>query len=265
MAIDYAIQYACVPRQSLGNDGIVQRLKGKARAETIIRLYRENGDQRPPDQMGFEITRNSADGTEVTETIVVQSLLDAAAALEPLAAHCAGCPANLSGTPFGCTGSINYPLSAAGEIWLLKRLPNIDEPLVWLLLRQGLDDFGYDGNEIADLRASSRTYFEDAQGFSRPLGEFQINSNQVFEMLFMVGDITPNHAAVQVLFFGGMRRDLEADAIMRLTPAAAGSHELFPFLMQPEPDDDATISELKNFFRALWMAWLLNVRVWLDV
>ena len=141
MAIDYIIDYDCIPKQTLGTDGILERLKSQERAGTIIQLYRQNGDQRPPKEMGFEMVRTAADGSEETQIIIVQHLLDFAEELNPLAHHCDGCPANRTGGPFGCMGKISYPLSPFGEAWLLNQLPEPTEPLVWLLLRQGIQEF----------------------------------------------------------------------------------------------------------------------------
>ena len=99
MALDTLIDYDCAPKQALGAPGILERLKARERAATIIRLYRRNGDQRSPRDMGFEMVRSAADGSEETQVVVVQHLLDSAAELDPLAPHCAGCPANRSGAP----------------------------------------------------------------------------------------------------------------------------------------------------------------------
>src|SRR5271154_1571558 len=160
MAIDYIIDYSCVPKQTLTTEGILDRLKARERANTVIKLFRENGDQRPPSQMGFEFTRTNRDGEEETRVIDVQEMLDQAADLDPLARYCVGCPANISGEPFGCINRIEYPISAAAERWLLAQLPGIEEPLVWLLLRQGVEQLGYDGEPVKLLRANS-TYFEE--------------------------------------------------------------------------------------------------------
>ena len=125
MAIDYVIDYTCVPKQTLTTEGIVERLKARERAGAVIKLFRENGDQRPPSEMGFEFTRTTVEGEEETRVIVVQVMLDLAAQLDPLEQHCAGCPANVSGRPFGCVGAIQYPITAAAERWLLDQLPDI--------------------------------------------------------------------------------------------------------------------------------------------
>src|SRR5690606_23769631 len=110
MAIDYVIDLDCIPKQTLGTMGILERLKGRDRAHAIIQLYRQNGDNRPPSEMGFEMVRTAADGNEETQVIIVQHLLDSADELIPLEHHCDGCPANRTGDPFGCMGQISYPI-----------------------------------------------------------------------------------------------------------------------------------------------------------
>jgi hypothetical protein len=267
MAIDYIIDYACVPKETLTTEGIVERLKARERAASVIRLFRENGDQRPPSQMGFEFTRTNPQGEEENRVIVVQEMLDLAAELDPLAHYCKGCPANLSGAPFGCVGFIEYPLSGAAERWLLDQLPGIEEPLMWLLLRQGVQELGYDGEPVKPLRASG-TYFEERRVAGRDLAEFVMTANQVFEMLFLLGDIQPAHAGMLLLLFNAIPRAEDADQIVRIMNRSLSGEEIeanFPFQMAVGRDDDRTTAEMKDFFRALHRAWTLGVALRLDV
>lgn len=264
MAIDYVIDWDCVPKQTFTTEGIMERLKGEERAHTIIALFRESGDERPPSEMGFEFSRNSPDGEEERRVIIVQDLLDEADELQPVTHHCIGCPANRTGKPFGCMGFIQYPVTSEAERWMLDRLPVPDEPLVWLLLRQGVEEFKYDGSAVKPLRQSNNVYFDDPQPAKRRLGEFSIDADQMFEMMFAVGHVNPNHAALLLLFLHAIDRDLEADDIMHLTPAPPDTQTAFPFIIQPEPNDDQTIVEIKEFLRALYRAWRLHVRVLVD-
>lgn len=267
MAIDYVVVFGCVPKQTLGTAGILERLKGRARAQTIIGLYRKSGDARPPSEMGFELSRTNAQGEEETQIVIVQSLLDAAAELDPLAHHCVDCPANVTGEPFGCMGLIQYPISAAGEVWLLKQLPSPDEPLPWLLLRQTLTEMGYTGAATAPLRTTG-SYFEEPGGFERNLGEFQATANQLFEMTFMLGHILPAHAGALLLFFNAIPRNGEAADITIVLDRMLPPDQLrarFPFQHAPDDADDRTTAELKQWLYALWHAWSLNARVLLDV
>jgi hypothetical protein len=265
MAIDFIIDYACIPKQTLTTEGIIERLKGDERAQAIIAMFRQNGDNRPPSEMGFEFSRSTPQGEKEKKVIVVQDLLDAAAELKPLEKHCVGCPANRLGKPFGCMGFIQYPISARGEAWLLNQLPVPDEALVWLLLKQGVEEFKYDGSSLGAMRQAGDAYFEVRGAMSRRLGEFRITNDQVFEMLFLLGHIQPPHAGVVLLFFNAVNRDLNADQIMKISRAPQDAAVRFPFQHQVETDDDRTIIEFKGFLHALYTAWSLNVRLLLDV
>lgn len=267
MAIDYQVDFGCVPKAELGAWSIVERLKARERAATIVRLFRQNGDQRPPTEMGFEMVRTAPDGSEEVQIVIVQDLINVAAPLDNLAHYCEGCPANALHRPYGCTGFIQYPISSAAERWLLDRLPGADEPLLWLLLRQGVQELHYDGESVKPLRKNG-TYFEESRVRGRDMVEFVFSANQGFEMLFLLGDIQPAHAGMLLLFFGAVSRAVEADWIARLMNQSITADEIearFPFAMTDSEIDDATIAQMKAFFRALYHAWRLNVALRLDV
>jgi hypothetical protein len=265
MAIDYIIDYACYPKQELTTEGLIDRIKGRARAEAVIDLFRRNGDNRPVNEIGFELARSTPEGTEETRVIMVQTLLDKAAELTPYETYCAGCPANNTGAPFGCIGQIEYPISGKAEIWLLNQLPTPNEPLPWLLLRQALEEFKNDGSSVNSLRTAGQTYFQEKGVLVRGLGEFVVNTNQVFEMLFTLGHIRPSFASVLLLLFGVIQRDIDADEIIQLAKSPDDVFDHFPFLLTPADDDDTSITQLKLFFRAMYLAWGLKVRLLLDV
>jgi len=266
MAIDYVVNYLCNPKDQLTTQGILARLKGRAQAQRIIQLYRDAGDERPIEEMGFELTRSAADGNEENETVMVSQILAASQQLEPLAHHCEGCPANLKREPFGCFNNLNYPLTDNAERWLLLQLPIPEEaPLIWTLLQQHLRELNQQAHQVQEIRESGN-YFESKQNPRRRLGEIALSGNNLFYFLFMQGHITPSRAAITLLIFGGIPRNVDAGDILKMTPTPPDAAERFPFLFQPEPDaDDATISELKAFFAAMYTAWLHNVELLLDV
>lgn len=272
MAIDYIIEYDCIPKQTLTQEGIIQRLKEKERAETIIQWFRAAGDGRPPSEMGFEFSKSTPEEEGEKELIVVQDLLDHAANLEPLEHHCKGCPANRAGKPFGCMGFIQYPISARAEAWLLDRLPVPDEPLVWLLLKQGIEAFGYDGASVRALREvdqtdedGKRTYFEIPISPYRRLGELHVSGDQMFEMIFGVGQhIIPNHAGILLLFFHVIDRELEADEIRFISSTDLDVRNRHDFKLTVAPNDDERVHEFSAFFHAMFIAWKLNVPLFVD-
>lgn len=267
MGIDYLVHYDCEPKRALTVEGMMARLKGRERANAVIQLYRDQGDNRSPRQMGFEMVRRAADGTEEQEVIVVQDLLDAARELDPWAPYCSGCPANHAGRPFGCVGTINYPLSLAGERWLLDQLPGNEHPLVFLLLQKAILEQGYRGDAGARLRAQTGIFFESSRAPERAIDGFVVTGDQVFEMLFLSGHIRPAHGVLLLQFFDAIYSDLDADVMMQLAvpPSVEWIDQTVPFLHTPAPDDDETIRALKAFFYALYTAYRLETTLLLDV
>ena len=272
MAIDYIIELDCQPKETLGAAGILERLKERVRAAEVIEWFRAAGDSRPPDQMGFEFSQSAPGRPGEKQLIVVQDLLDHAAALDQQAHHCQGCPANISGRPFGCIGFINYPITAQAEIWLLERLPVPDEPLVWLLLRQGIQNLGYDGASVKALRDAEaadgngeRRYFELPVAPQRRLGELRVSADQALEMIFGVGErVIPNHAGILLLFFDAINRDLDAAAIQEISSSALSIRDEIALEMRADHDGDACVREFRDFLRALHTAWKLNLPLYVD-
>jgi hypothetical protein len=262
MGIDHVIDYPCIPKETFATLGIMTRLKARDRAATIIKLYRDNGDMRPPSEMGFEMARRLPDGSEESQTVIVQDLLNEANQLDSVAHHCEGCPANRTKRPFGCFGYINYPISQAAELWLLKQLPSENDPLVFLLLSQTMREFKFDNETLAAMRQSLGVFFESNKRYGKTLEDAMIDNNQVFEMLFMTERIDPAHGVLLMLFFGAIPRDSDAQTLIDMTREAAQN---VPFLHKLSDEDDTTVGNLKEFFETLWTAYRLGVPVSLDV
>ena len=270
MAIDYIIEYDCAPKRELTANGILERLKERERAREVIQWFRNAGDDRPPTRMGFEFSRNTPDDKSEAQLIVVQDLLDHVAVLDEQAQHCRHCPANRGRGAYGCIGFIQYPITGRAEAWLLDRLPVPDEPLIWLLLKQGIQQLGYDGASMKALRdsdgaAGERSYFELPVAPQRRLGEVRISGDQVLEMIFGVGArIIPNHAGILLLFLNAIERDLEAEEIQDISSTDGAIRERIDFSMGDSPAYDACIRELLEFFAAMYAAWRLNVPLLID-
>ncbi len=276
MAIDYIIEYGCVPQRELGIDGILDRLKERARAAEVIEWFRAAGDQRSPAEMGFEFSQSFHGERNEKQLVVVQDLLDHAADLDAHQSHCLHCPANRAGKPYGCAGFVPYPVTARAETWLLERLPVPDEPLIWLLLKQGIQKLGYDGASLRALREADgetgeRAYFELPIAPRRRLGELRVSGDQMLEMIFGVGEwILPNHAGILLLFTGAIDRDLEADEIQRISSVqstesdAKQEREDTTFQLSLPPDADHCSRELQAFLHSLYFAWKLRARLYLD-
>ncbi|HML23083.1 MAG TPA: hypothetical protein PKD09_15625 [Aggregatilinea sp.] len=267
MAIDYEIHYDCEPKRALTLEGLMGRLKGRDRAAAIIKLYRDSGDQRAPKDMGFEMVRRTPDGEEEVEIVIVQNLLDAAEELIPYQPYCVGCPANRIGVPFGCVGTINYPISYEAERWMIAQLPDNEHPLPYMLLQRALIDMNYTGEHAATLRKDPGVFFESDTPPDREFGGVTITGDQIFEMLFLSGPIYPAHGSLLLQFFGAISPDLEADVIMQLAapPSQAWLDENVPFQHTHQSADDGSITAFKEFLYAVYLAFRLGVPVLLDI
>ena len=265
MGIDYVIDYECVPKQELTTLGIMERLKAKQRAQAVIKLYRDRGDNRPPKDMGFEMVRRTADGEEEVQVIVVQDMLDDAAPLEQLRQHCVGCPANVLDKPFGCFNTINYPISQLTEVWLMKRLPTPDEPLIFLLVQQAVQDILPNAElaeQIASMREREGVFFQSTEMLGRHYDQATITTNHIFQLLFLPESINPAYGSLLMLLFGAIPRDMDAEHLMKL--ASSTLSEEVPFLIEDELGDDQTLADVKDFLRAVHRAHALRVSVSLD-
>ena len=131
--------------------GLLERVKAGERAKTITEFYQLHGDERPPESMGFEMVYRNAEGDQETQLVQLDDLIAKRAELDDYEQHCVGCPANRTGEPFGCIGAINYPISQQAEVWLLEQLPSPDDPLAFLLLKQG-PELGNTGERAEGLR-----------------------------------------------------------------------------------------------------------------
>src|SRR5580704_14345836 len=123
MGIDYVVDYDCEPKRALGLDHILELLKDRSRAAATLVLLRQRGvSDLPIEQVEFGFVARTPDGDMAPRRMRVKDVLDKASALEEFAPACDSCPANNTGRAYGCVGSIGYPLSHLGEVWLLGRV-----------------------------------------------------------------------------------------------------------------------------------------------
>ena len=244
MVIEYAIELPCEPRRRLGADGLRDRLR---------RL------QALRDRPGL----SAAEREEVREATFT---------LRPLAFHCARCPANHAGRPFGCCGTITSPFSADAEEWLVERLPgtletkepaagNGSHPETTEAVRALLEAVRaerVDGRPV-DERYRKGPLLERPQAAVRSYGSLlrrrRLTSSQLLQLLFFASRVEPV-TAERVCRALGVWEDHGhgADGV--------------PEVVFTEPvleDDDPSVAELKEFLLALIVACSLDLAVRTDV
>jgi len=262
MAIDYILGVRCAPQQELGVDRLVALNRTRILARSAIAHMREDGDARPPSEIEIQLTMRKPDG-DSARGVTLQDLLDEAAPLDRVASGCKTCPAELP-REFACHRRIRYPVSERVEAWLMARLPESLGCIAGAMLVRSIGEFGWDGAPTAKLRASGTTFFESRAPYGvrwegQEGGTIEISSDQLFQMMFLVGNLNPAHCLMLALFLGVIPHDTSLhdlkDAPGRAR-ALAGAH------VANEPDPD--LEQLAAFLRALAVAARLDVPILVD-
>ncbi|MBX3156100.1 MAG: hypothetical protein KF773_08870 [Deltaproteobacteria bacterium] len=263
MAIDYLLGVSCEPQRSLGAERLVALHRTRILARAALARMRDDGEDRPPSEIAVQMTTHRPAGEPSARGVTLQDLLDEAAPLDDLAPHCAGCPAGLGGGEFACHRRIRYPIPEDAEAWLMARLPARLECTAGALLARGLHEFGWDGAPAAKLRGSGTTFFESRAPYGvrwkSEDGVLEVSSDQVFQMMFMVGHLAPTHSMMVALFCGVIPHDI---SLHDLKDQAGRRRALDAADLPPEPDP--AIEQLAAFLRTLAIAARHELQVFID-
>lgn len=288
MAIDYVLAMGCEPQNQLGVERLVGLHRTRILARAALAHMRDDGDSRSPADIEVQLaTRRPGDSSsnlvdrrrasrdsrgatspdlrapdESARGVTLQTLLDEAAPLDEVAGHCARCPAGLA-REFACHRRIRYPIPEHVEAWLMSRLPATLDCTAGALLARGLGEFGWDGEPAGKLRQAGTTYFESRAPYGvrwqSEAGPIEISSDQVFQMMFMVGNLAPSHCLMLALFCGVLPHDI---TIAELKDDEGRGRALAASELPTDPDPD--IEQLAAFLRTLALAARLDVSVLID-
>lgn len=264
MAIEWLVGLDCKPKQLVGTERLVSKVKAQRQAEGLLDMVRAQGDTRDPAFIVLTTVRTGPDGEQVQTQVSLAELLRQGDNLPALATACEGCPANVLGAPFGCYGSVAYPITEATEQWLLQLLPEDLESTAGTFLTGAIADFSYDGAPVARLRNGSGTFFEsDTSAASRWEDGTTVTADQVLQMLFFVGAVLPSHAMMLALFFGIVPHTIEPDALRALMRDDAARRQHFVGAKLPT-GEGPQIAAFRTFLDALCRAVLLQVPLGID-
>jgi hypothetical protein len=261
MAIDYVLGMKCEPQRQLGVDRMVNLNRTRILARSALAHMREDGDLREPGDIEIQLTMRKPDG-DSGRGVTLQDLLNESSPLDSVAALCKDCPAELP-REFACHRRIRYPIPEHVEQWLMARLPTKLACTAGALLVRGLGEFGWDGSPTAKLRSSGTTYFESRVAYgvrwTGDDGNIDISSDQLFQMMFMVGHLAPTHCLMLALFCGVIPHDI---SLHDLKDESGRSKALAAASVPAEPDAD--IEQLAQFLRTLAVAARLEVPILID-
>jgi len=261
MAIDYLLGVRCEPQERLGVERLVQMNRTRILARSALAQMRQDGDQRAPKDIEIQLTMRTTVG-DSAKGVTLQDLIDESDPLDVVAEYCAKCPAELP-REFACHRRIRYPIPERVEQWLMARLPENLGCTAGALLVRGLGEFGWDGSPTAKLRAAGDTYFESRVAYGvrweSPDGSIDISSDQLFQMMFLVGHLAPTHSLMLALFCGVIPHDT---SLHDLKDPEGRARALARSYLPPEPDPD--IEQFAAFLRALAVAARLEVPILVD-
>ena len=261
MAIDYLLGVRCEPQERLGVERLVQMNRTRILARSALAHMRQDGDQRAPKDIEIQLTMRTTVG-DSAKGVTLQDLIDESDPLDVVAEYCAKCPAELP-REFACHRRIRYPIPERVEQWLMARLPENLGCTAGALLVRGLGEFGWDGSPTAKLRAAGDTYFESRVAYGvrweSPDGTIDISSDQLFQMMFLVGHHAPTHSLMLALFCGVIPHDT---SLHDLKDPEGRARALARSYLAPEPDPD--IEQFAAFLRALAVAARLEVPILVD-
>jgi hypothetical protein len=209
VGIDYVVNLDCAPKRALSVEKVVALVKGRNQAAVIIDIARRDGDQRPVDQLTFTRMVLRPEGP-AEQQFSVGALLKQVQELDPHAHHCESCEANLLRRPFGCYGSISYPISVEAEEWLMSLLPKDLNSPAGHMLRSAVTDLKYTGGMFLQMRPKEM-FFERPTPIKHKWGSWfsswAITSDQLLEMLFGLGNLQPSHCKMMSIILGMIQTD----------------------------------------------------------
>jgi hypothetical protein len=261
MAIDYVLAMGCEPQRQLGVERLIGLHRTRILARSALAQMRRDGEDRDPKDIEVQLTMRKPEG-DSARGVSLQDLLDESAPLDEVAGHCATCPAGLT-REFACHRRIRYPIPEHVEAWLMARLPTELGCTAGALLVRGLGEFGWTGDPTAKLRSNGTTFFESRAPYGvRWQGEdgvIEISSDQLFQMMFMVGNLAPTHCLMLALFCGVIPHDT---SLYDLKDKEGRTRALDVAKLPTEAD--AEIEQLAAFLRTLGVAARLDVSILID-
>lgn len=163
------------------------------------------------------------------------------------------------GKSVGCSGAINYPISAKAEEWLLSRLPDeLEGIFLGELLKKFIKGFGCNGRRVDSQRGNSSLY-ELRRPVERKWGKglfgtTKCTSSMILANLYSLGNVEPAHGAMMAYFLGAL------DGV----PAGSNGLSTKWILDVDQLPDDPTTRQLASMLHAFHAAYLIQVPVYID-
>lgn len=278
MALEYINTYECPVKKKFGVQGVMQNTKNMHSCRTMVAMMREHGKSDEEIMKEEIIHVVYTRGRPEQKSMKFKELFAQASNYAEWRTHCENCPANADSQPFGCYGAVHYPISDAGEQWLMDNFRGSAEDM-GTLLQHLIEINEIDGSGIAEARhrvsadpknpgivkrraAILKTY-TDEDGQSKTL-----SSDQLIDVLLALRE-WDNPTMVAVLKdFGAVDQDkaearISGQAVLGFIEGLGmgqeegeeTSNDLGDFLIEiDDGEEDSTVLEFKRFLHAIYVA-----------
>lgn len=274
MPITYYVDYPCEVKELVPPGRMLRLLYGMERANEAMNKARKTDPAALASAVKVSLSLKGRDRTGQLKVATVAEVTEQFSELGKLAPRCDGCRARIESIAFGCRSRIDFPFSMKAEALLMSRIHDSHGDPSGSMLCNYLENNGITGNKPAEMRNLPGVFFESDKPLVRRLEDGRrISSNQIFELLFLTEQISPNHCR----FLLGMLDMLEPR--LPLDRDLSGLPNLFVVqreelgmpvarvglkLTRADDEDDCT-HQLIGFFGALLFGTEYQNSVWVKV
>ncbi len=260
MSIDWLVNHDCRPKQELSPLGIYRRRQLRERFERVAEVAKAACPPGSISAIELDFLEVNAQGSRTIRTLGSGDMAAMVRQLDHLQGDCTACSANVLGGPFGCYGRVRFPISGAGERWLIDSLPETLSTPAGEMLPQVLVRLGCDGSEFRWLRERAGRYLEldeaPARSWAGPQGPFTTTTDGLYEAMFLTGgrDGVQAFHGILLCYLVGAFDDSSL-------PRFLSSHgDILPrgFRFDPKSARERSTRDLQFFFLALYRAACLG-------
>ncbi|MBE7490765.1 MAG: hypothetical protein HS108_03225 [Planctomycetes bacterium] len=271
MSIIYYVDYPCPVKESVKPGRMLRLLYGRERANEAVNKARRDNPAASPEQVMVNLSLADGAGTKELRRVSAAEVHRQVAELDALADHCRDCKARIERQNFGCRSRVDFPLTFKAEAFLMGLIHARDGDPTPTLLCNYLESNGIVGNEPAEMRKLPGVWFESDKPLVRRFADGRrVSANQLFELLFLTGQISPKHARFLLGLLGLYAGNLPLDRALYSLPnlfvvereeagmvvSRAGLN------LSENSQDDRSTKQIQNFFGALLLGAELGCDVW---
>lgn len=250
---------------------MLRLLYARERANEALNKARRDTPDIAPEQVMVDLTLGAGTGAKELRRISAADVQKQFGPLVALADHCRQCRARVEPQNFGCRSRVDFPISFKAEAFLMGLIHAKDGDPTPTLLCNYLESNGMAGNQPAEMRKLPGVFFESDKPLVRRFADGRrLSVNQLFELLFLTGQISPKHARFLLGLLGLYAGNLPLDRGLFSLPnlfvvereeagmvvSRAGLN------LSDSPGDDRCTKQIQNLFGALLIGAELGCDVW---